>query len=157
MNSYLKVSSVETKASEKTGGNYKIVRFLATEFLPNGKESVVGNVEASRTLWPARELEINGVMTRVKADAIYDLVMKGEYFKGTVKSYDTVPYDLNGRTVSRFTTVVFDNENGLLVAARALRQHNSAPIDPETGDIVRIDSASTPVRAKELSQENAPD
>lgn len=132
----LKVVSIDVRHSDKAGCDYKVVTFRALE-----DGAIVGT--GVRNFWPKHEVTLaDGSKSTINGDADYPLIQQGDVYAGEIMKFDTTPYVLNGYTINTWKGVVFKLENGLAVAARALRQNNNAaPVDPETGEVFTIQTA----------------
>lgn len=131
MESILQVVKIEVLPSEKANCNFKKVTFKGVKFLPNGAQ-VKTNVEGTRNLWPTHEVTLqDGTTTTIKGDVEFDNIMVGDFFDGSVQSFQTVPYELDGKQINTYKCVVFAHEQPLIVAAKNLRQNNSAPLDAD--------------------------
>lgn len=130
MEKLLEVQSIETRKSDKTGVEFKVVTFKGVKFL--GDRKVKTNVTGTRNFWPDHEVTLaDGTKQMIKGDIEFATVMTGDFFDGSVQSFTTMPYQVEGRTLNQYKCVVFSHENGLAVAARNLRQSNSAPLDDD--------------------------
>lgn len=140
----LQVDSIETKHSEKLACDYKVIKFVEVKF--RGNREVLSNVEATRTLWPTHEVTLkDGSKTTIKGDSMYHRINQGDLVDGSVARFDTTPYQIAGsnRKAESWSGVIFSGENPLSVCARNLRQYNASPIDKETGEIFKVQSAGT--------------
>lgn len=130
MESLLKVESIEVLHSDKTNSDFKRVVFKGVKIL--GNREVKTNVSGTRNLWPAHDVELaDGTKKTIKGDVEYDNINVGDLFTGAVSSFTTTPYQVDGRTINQYKCVVFDHEDGMVVAAKNLRQNNAAPLDED--------------------------
>ena len=151
MEKLLKVTNIETRFSDKANCNYKVVTVEGFKVLGHREiRTLAGGVI---NLWPAHEAVVDGKATMFKADRGYDDITTGDWIDGEVRSFETTPYVIDGKRVNRYTCIVKGTEDGLVVAAKALRRNGAAPIDPETGLVFKI-MGSNVVTPK--VEENAP-
>jgi hypothetical protein len=146
MDSLLKVVSIDTIYSERSGANFKKVTFKGVKML--GNREVKTNISGTRNLWPTHEVEMpDGTKTTIKGDVDYDNINVDDYFDGSVKTFATTPYQVDGRTINQYRCVVFSHENPLVVAAKNLRQNNAAPLDDD-GNAFQLASSTQRVENK---------
>jgi hypothetical protein len=68
---------------------------------------------------------INTDGNRIKDAEYYNKFNVGDKIPGDVHRFDTTPYQIGDNTVDHITVFVFDGENAISVANRALGQHGS--------------------------------
>ena len=74
--SILEVASINEGTSQTHGFKFKTVTFTETKVL--GNKQIKTNKSAVRNLFPEREIEVNGVLTKFKADVLYNDIKKGD-------------------------------------------------------------------------------
>jgi len=137
MEQLLEVQKIETLKSDKVGVEFKKVTFKGVKYL--GDRKVKTNVEGTRNLWPTHDVTLaDGSKTTIKGDVEFDGILVGDLFDGSVASFTTTPYQVDGRTLNQYKCVVFKHENPLVVAAKNLKQNNAAPIDPVSGEAFQL-------------------
>lgn len=130
MEKLLKVESIDTIHSDKTGVDFKKVTFKGVNIL--GNREIKTNVAGTRNLWPTHDVTLaDGTKTTIKGDVEFGSILVGDYFSGAVHNFTTTPYTVDGRTINQYKCVVFDHENPMIVAAKNLRVNDAAPLDDE--------------------------
>lgn len=151
MESLLKVESIETIHSDKTGVNFKKVTFKGVKIL--GNREIKTNVAGTRNLWPTHDVTLaDGSKTTIKGDVDFNGIMVGDFFDGAVHNFTTMPYQVDGRTINQYRCVVFSHENPLVVAAKNLRVNDSAPLD-EDGKVFTLVGRAPPTKNIEQKDE----
>lgn len=155
---YLQVVNI-TEDTDKVGIPYKTVQFQGIKLI--GKREVMLKGLVTRVLWPATyERDVNGAKQTFRGDAEFDLIVVGDKFSGGIFHTNTTPYKIGEgqNSITSWKGVVFEGENPLMVAARALKQNNAAPLieDEETGESVPFKlPSSKPVNQPHLENEPA--
>jgi hypothetical protein len=127
-NKFMKVLHVAAPTKDSGGVFFKTVTLQGVQLI-GGKE-VLTKGTVVRNFWPARyEREIGGVKTEIRGDAEYDTIEPGMLYAGEVFQCPTTDYTINNgnNVINTWRGVVFEGENPLIVAARALRQNGAKP------------------------------
>lgn len=135
--SILEVASITEGQSTNHGFKFKTVTFTETKVF--GNKQIKTNKSAVRNLFPEREIEVNGVLTKFKADVLYNDIKKGDLVSGAIHRFNTSSYDIAGRTVNSWTGIVFEGEDAVKFANSQLKSNNACVI---TADGTEVNSAA---------------
>lgn len=129
MNQLLKVQEVSELKSDKRGRKFFTLKFKTTTIL-NGLTIFSNQAPRVRNIWGEYQDEAGNVF---KADALFSDIISnnltvGALVEGSIHNFQTTPYDLGGKTVSNYSTVVFSNEIPHNVANRELRNSFASTI-----------------------------
>lgn len=143
---FLKVVGIENGVdTSEDKVPFKTVRFQAHK--TDGKLKLAVKGILTRVFWPATyERTIAGEKKAFKGDSEFATIGLGDLFAGGMYQCDTTPRAIPGSNtmVNSWKGVVFDGENPLVVAARALRSkdplQNAYPLflNPETEEIEKF-------------------
>lgn len=130
MQTILKIVKLDEVKPAKTGnGHYQTIKVQQYRLIPVGNSvlQAVTAVAGTRVLWSERQKKDGkGV---VKGDLFFNSLNAGDPISGEVVKFNTTPYEIDGKTVTSFSTVVFEGENALNVANSQLSSHNACVID----------------------------
>ena len=125
--SILKVTNVSEGQSEKHGFKFKTVSFSEEMILSNGVR-IKSNNTGIRNLFPDREMEIDGVVTKFKGDALFNDIKQGDLVSGKIVRLNTSSYTIGERTVNSWKGVVFSEEDAVKYANSQLKANNAVVI-----------------------------
>ena len=146
---YLQILEVTLKMDEQKQP-YKYVR--VAEFEKVGDEFIAtGNISA-RVLRPARVIGEYSF----SADTHYNTIEVGKKVKGGICHFNTTPYSIGERVVSKYSCVVFANEEPVRVANNNLRTQKACVID-EYGQLTNEDQTLGDVTVTASSSQSAPE
>ena len=111
----LKVTSINNR-TDKNGRAFQVVNFTEVTFM--GEREVFTGASRTRNLWSAVEGN--------RGDFLYGNLEVGSYVEGAIHSFETTPYEIDGREVNKTTVVVFSSENSVTVANNQLRNNNAS-------------------------------
>lgn len=130
MQTILKVVKLDDVKAAKTGnGHYQTIRVQQYRLIPVGNSvlQAVTAVAGTRVLWSERTKKDGS--GKVKGDLFYNSLNVGDPISGEIVRFNTTPYEIDGKTVTSFSTVVFEGENALNVANSQLSSHNACVVD----------------------------
>lgn len=125
----LKITAISERKKDKNGREYVVVSLKPVrQFM--GKEVISSGKDRTRVLWDKTELE--GGKT-IPATPLFLSYLKGELkvgdiITGQIVTFDTTPYNLGGKDITSFTTVVFEGENPITVANNQLKQQKASTV-----------------------------
>lgn len=125
----LKVTKVEAPKESSTGnGQYQTITVQEFNLLPIGDRTVeIATVKvATRNLWSERDKKDG---TKMKGDTFFNQIGVGSYVSGSIETYNTTPYTIDGREVTSRKTLVFEGENGVLVCNSELSSNYACVVD----------------------------
>ena len=131
--SILEVASINEGTSQTHGFKFKTVTFTETKVL--GNKQIKTNKSAVRNLFPEREIEVNGVLTKFKADVLYNDIKKGDLVSGSIHRFNTTSYDIGTRTVNSWTGIVFEGEDAVKIANQNLKSNNAVVITSDGTEV----------------------
>lgn len=118
MQTFLKVISI-TPRQDKNGRPFQQVVFNQVNYLGE-KEIKTGNTR-TRNLW--------STTPDVKGDNLYGQLVVGDLVTGSIQSFNTTAFEVDGRTVNKTTLVIFDNENPVTYANQQLKRNGACVVD----------------------------
>jgi hypothetical protein len=131
---YLRVKTVEpAKEASNGNGSYKKVTFqqMMSEQI-NATKVIVKptSLTVTMNLWTAQKRS-DGTMS--KAHFMYDDVVEGDEWSGSIEKFNTTPYTIEAadgskREARSLTVVVFEGEVGIDVANAQLSQRNACVV-----------------------------
>lgn len=124
---YLQIVGIED-GNDKVGIPYKTVTFQCKQLLGKKEHSIKGLL--TRVFWPKTYNRlVNGIETKFRGDAEFDMLAIGDTFMGRMFQCDTTPYGIGEgpKSITSWKGVIFEGENELVVAAKALRNNNAKP------------------------------
>lgn len=119
MQTFLKVTSVVNK-SDKNNRPFQQVTFSEVGYLPNGQEILTGK-SRTRNLW--------STTPEIKGDSLYGQLQVGTMVAGSIQSFNTTTFTVNGREVNKTTVVVFDFENPVTYVNSQLKRNGACVVD----------------------------
>lgn len=119
MQTFLKVTNIQTR-SDKNGRAFQQVTFTEVGYLPNGQEILTGK-SRSRNLWSSTE--------EIKGDTLYGQLQVGSFVQGSIQTFNTTTFEIDGREVNKTTVVVFDFESPVSYANAQLKRNNACVVD----------------------------
>lgn len=119
MQNFLKVTAIINKA-DKNGRPFQQVTFREIQYLPTGQEILTSKMR-TRNLWSSTEDQ--------KGDTLYGQLKVGSMVAGSIQSFDTTAFEIDGRTVNKTTLVIFDGENPVSYANAQLKRNNACVVD----------------------------
>lgn len=125
----LKVTAISDTKEDKNNRKYVVVSLKPVrQFM--GREVISSGKDRTRILWDKTELE--GGKT-IPATPLFLSYQKGELkvgdiVTGQIVTFDTTPYNLGGKDITTFTTVVFEGENPVTVANNQLKQQKASTV-----------------------------
>lgn len=145
MNKFLKVTQLGQIETASNNRKYIVAKFKPVAYMPTGQAVNNNQQVVTRLLWDEFTDEKGNVF---KADPLFtDVATKnlnvGDLVEGNVVRVDTTPYDLNGRTATSTTLVVFSNEDVVTVANRALA-NNHACVVTDDGILTKPEQTKKP-------------
>lgn len=135
--SVLKVTAVsEPKAASTGNGHYKTITVQEFKLVGVGNKTLeIATVKTStRNLWSERTKKDGGVM---KGDTFFNTIQVGDYVAGEITTFNTTPYEINGRTVTSRKVLVFEGENGVNVTNSELNSNNACVVD-DHGQLTKV-------------------
>lgn len=153
-NKFLLINDVQVK-NDVNGNQYKVVTFEECEnkMVFGVERTMRTGLAGKRNMRPATTLPDGNV---IKADPFYDTVQRGEIVIGYVARFNTTPYDINGRSVSQYTCVVFNGENGTTIANRNLKAKGACVVDDYGQPTAKVETTYQQAQALEISIETIP-
>jgi hypothetical protein len=127
--SVLKVTSVgELKKASTGNGHYQTITVQEFKLIPVGSTTLeVATVkQATRNLWSERDKKDGGKM---KGDTFFQQVHPGSYVAGSIETFNTTPYEIDGRVVTSRKVLIFEGENGVNVANSELSSNFACVVD----------------------------
>lgn len=118
MQTFLKVTSI-TPRQDKNGRAFQQVSFNEVKFLGE-REVKTGNTR-TRNLW--------STTPEIKGDNLYNQLILGDLVAGSIQSFNTTAFDVDGRTVNKTTLVIFDGENPVTYANQQLKRNGAVVVD----------------------------
>ena len=124
MQTFLKVTNVEVTRNgkqlvDKNGRPFQVITFTEVGFL-NNQEILTGK-SRTRNLWSTTPDQ--------KGDNLYNQLQVGSMVAGSIQSFNTTPFSVNDRTVSKTTVVVFDFENPVSYANSQLKRNGACVVN----------------------------
>jgi hypothetical protein len=138
----LKVTKLEAPKEASTGnGSYQTLTVQEFKLVQVGNKTLeVATVKtATRNLWSERDKKDGGKM---KGDAFYGTIGVGDYVAGSIETFNTTPYKIDGREVTSRKTLVFEGENGVAVCNSELSSN---------GDVCVVDEFGVPTKSFQKS------
>lgn len=126
---YLKVTAVSAPKESLTGnGKYQTITVQEFKLVPVGNKTLeIATVKtATRNLWSERDKKDG---TKMKGDTFYGSIAVGDYVAGEIQTFNTTPYDVNGREVTSRKTLVFEGENGVNICNSELSSNYACAVD----------------------------
>jgi hypothetical protein len=117
------VNAIEN-CEASNGRKFQKVTFQLLKF--RGDKQIKTTQIRSRNLWDTVELEDGRV---IKADAHFNNLFVGDEVDGTIETFNTTPYKIDGRQVNQWSGVIFEGENPITVANTQLRNNNAVVVD----------------------------
>lgn len=136
MQTFLKVTAVVNK-TDKNGRPFQTVTFSEIQY-DNGEKFLTAK-SRTRNLW--------STTPDIKGDALFGQVQVGTMVAGSIQSFDTTVFNVDGRDVNKTTVVVFDGENPVTYANSQLKRNGACVVD-EHGQ----PTATFSVPVKEVNQ-----
>ena len=129
MQHVLKVTKIEA-AKEASNGNGKYQTITVQEFklVPVGNKTLeIATVkQTTRNLWSERNKKDG---SKMKGDTFFNSLAVGDYVAGEIQTFNTTPYDIDGKTVTSRKTLVFEGENGTNVCNSELSNNFACVVD----------------------------
>lgn len=123
MSTFLKVTAIQN--SKATNGRaFQKVTFQEVQYI--GNMAVVTAKVRTRNLW-AEGQTADG--KPVKADALFNQLQVGQLVAGSIETFNTTTFEIDGRSVNKTTQVVFDGEDAVRYANSQLRQNGAVVVD----------------------------
>lgn len=138
----LSVTAIENLQASN-GRKFQKVTFQLLKF--RGDKQVKTTQVRSRNLWDTTELEDGRV---IKADPLFNQLFVGDEVDGTIETFNTTPYKIDGRQVNQWSGVVFQGENPITVANAQLKNNNAVVVDEHgqpTAQIPMTTKSASPV------------
>ena len=109
----LEVFNVDQVVSERTGRPYVRVSFRAATVDDKGNSMFSGLEKGTRIVFPGEEPNV------------------GDRFAGSIITFPTSEYEIEGRTINKCKMVVFEGENGVELVNDLLESqgHNACALD----------------------------
>lgn len=126
---YLKVTAVSAPKESSTGnGKYQTITVQEFKLIPMGNQylEIATVKQATRNLWSERTTKDGKIM---KADVFYGNIAVGQLVAGEIQTFNTTPYDVNGREVTSRKTLVFEGENGVNICNSELSSNYACAVD----------------------------
>ena len=118
MQTFLKVTSVQNK-SDKNNRPFQTVTFSEIQY-DNGEKFLTAK-SRTRNLW--------STTPEIKGDALFGQVQVGTMVAGSIQSFNTTVFNVDGRDVNKTTVVVFDGENPVTYANSQLKRNSACVVD----------------------------
>ena len=134
---YLKVASVSEPKEDKRGRKFITLRFTTTGVLGTGQTIFSNQSPKTRNVWEDFKDEAENLF---KGDNLYYEVLAGNVkvgslVAGNIVQFNTTPYTLGDKQVTSYTTIIFENEDALLVANNDLKNNLACVVDPTSGTL----------------------
>lgn len=128
MDSILEVINVTEPVANQTGNGYnQKISVQEYKFLPGiGKIATVNS--ATRILFSG-VVNKQGEAIKTKDQVLFNKLKAGDPVMGQVVSVNTTPYEIGGRTVTKFTTFVFEGEDVTKIVNNLLRSKGAVMVD----------------------------
>lgn len=123
MQTFLKVTAIQNQVANN-GRNFQKVTFNEVQFA-NGM-TIKTTKSRTRNLW-AEGQTADG--KTVKADNLYNQLQVGELVAGSIETFNTTTFQIDGRDVNKTTQVVFEGEDAVRYTNSQLRQNGAVVVD----------------------------
>lgn len=123
MQTFLKVTAIQNQVASN-GRNFQKVTFNEVQFT-NGM-TIKTTKSRTRNLW-AEGQTADG--KPVKADNLYNQLQVGELVAGSIETFNTTTFQIDGRDVNKTTQVVFEGEDAVRYTNSQLRQNGAVVVD----------------------------
>ena len=128
MDNILEVVSASEPVANSTGNGYnQKISVQEYKFLPGiGKIATVNS--ATRVLFSGI-VNKQGETIKTKDQILFNKLKAGDPVMGQVVNVNTTPYEINGNTVTKFTTFVFEGEDTAKIVNNLLRPKGAVMVD----------------------------
>lgn len=148
MQTFLKVTAIQNQVASN-GRNFQKVTFNEVQFA-NGA-TIKTNKSRTRNLWAEGKTK-NGEV--IKADNLYNQLQVGELVAGSIETFTTTTFQIDGRDVNKTTQVVFEGEDAVRYTNSQLRQNGAVVVDEHGQLTANIPTATTFAQAEAVAQVN---
>ena len=123
INVSLLVNAIENLEASN-GRKFQKVTFQLLKF--RGDKQIKTTQVRSRNLWDTVEIQDGRV---IKADPLFNQLFVGDEVDGTISTFNTTSYKIDGRQVNQWSGVVFEGENPVTIANSQLKNNNAVVVD----------------------------